>query len=700
MISMLPAPRWLELGRAFLSGAPDPNLLSAPWSGPNDLAFWLSRSAWSLRAVADWRRALGTDGPVCVWVPDFFCDQTLGGLREAGDTLVFYPVTDGRAPDWTACKELARSRRPDVFVLVHYFGLAGPAKAALEFSRRYGAALVEDCAHCLLPDAGIGRTGDFALFSPHKLLALPDGAVLVARPSAARFAGNDAARLGAALHAVISQLPGGRRGALGWLVRRLLMGWQPRILTRWRRGRQALLPLQGGGRPGLPWSSTVSELSLRLLAQALPQLEAEGGLRVEHAAQMKARLSAYPGLRCVAPVAGEGVPYWLGVQLKTENETLTLRERLLAAGLPAATWPDLPPEVLADPDRHATTLDLWRTTLYLPVHQRLDVVGWLEAAGFPRVPLPSTGVEVDWSPSEVEWADCFRRAPRSSLLQSRAYVRAKQRTGRCKSRFGLVRQAGRPVATIAVLDWGRLRRINRGPCWIEEGGSCGLVHPVFTMLRRQAGWRQGRLLLIAPNAPLQDGVLDDLCGAGLHRRRTACWHSSWLDLRRSEEELLAALDGKWRNQMAAARKAGLAVEVTRAPEALEWLVDRHEEMKAERGIDGPAAALLRALRTEVDGVDEELIVLRAGPAAAPVAGVLLARHGTSATYLVGWTSDEGRRGNASNLLLWESVKELQRTGCSWFDLCGLDERRTRGITAFKRGMGGEEYRLAGEYWAG
>ena len=41
--------------------------------------------------------------------------------------------------------------------------------------------MVEDAAHVLIPDMDIGSYGEFTFYSPHKLLAIPDGSVLIQR---------------------------------------------------------------------------------------------------------------------------------------------------------------------------------------------------------------------------------------------------------------------------------------------------------------------------------------------------------------------------------------------------------------------------------------------------------------------------------------------------------------------------------------
>ena len=82
--------------------------------------------------------------------------------------------------------------------------------------------------------------------------------------------------------------------------------------------------------------------------------------------------------------------------------------------------------------------------------------------------------------------------------------------------------------------------------------------------------------------------------------------------------------------------------------------------------------------------------------AAPLAGIVLIRHGASATYYAGWTSPEGRRLKAHNLLLWRGIGALREAGTDWLDLGGVDPA-VPGVARFKLGLGGEAFTLAGTY---
>ena len=90
------------------------------------------------------------------------------------------------------------------------------------------------------------------------------------------------------------------------------------------------------------------------------------------------------------------------------------------------------------------------------------------------------------------------------------------------------------------------------------------------------------------------------------------------------------------------------------------------------------------------------MVLTALAGSQPVAGILLIVHGSGATYHIAWTSPEGRRGHAHNLLLWRGILALRERGVAFLDLGGL-EAKAPGVAHFKLGLGGVIVELAGTY---
>lgn len=346
MISPVPLPGWSSL-LALAGRAPAPDAVAAPWRLSGDGAAWHSRSAWSLAALAG-RLAAELGRPAVFWLPDYFCDGSLGPLRRAGARIAFYPI----AEDFAArLSEPGDQPRPDAVVLVHFFGRPSDAEAARRFCDGLGAVLIEDAAHVLKPGPRVGRWGDWVLYSPHKLLAVPDGALLVARhpPAPVAPAG-----------AFPSPLP--------WLVKRLVRKLVP----------PALLPKGPGGparhrddpAPGsLAATPSMSPLALRLLSAA-PSLDAVAAERRRNAARLATALAALPGWSPAFSLADEDViPYRLVMRCQSPELAERRYQSFRRAGIPVESWPDLAPEVKADPGRHRAALALRATVICFPVHQ-------------------------------------------------------------------------------------------------------------------------------------------------------------------------------------------------------------------------------------------------------------------------------------------------------------------------------------------
>lgn len=355
MITTAPLPEWAHLGRA-LGAKPDASLAITPWLRPWDSGWLTARSSWSLAAlVKAVAQRLGL--PPRVLLPGWICNQSLWPLRQTGAELVFLPVfPDGRV-DWTAAEGLGTL---DMVVVVHTFGYAVEMNAARDFANRRGALLVEDAAHALMPGPGIGENGDAVIYSPHKLLAVPEGGVLVLRPRAEDWSDEIAAALGT---------PPVALNSTRWLLRRVAQRLIPDAL-------RPLLP-QGGqqeftGDPeteALPPPVMPSPLARRLLACA--DLTREAGRRRENAAALREVARTTADLRPLFH-SETAVPYRLVLRAASPAAAAQRYTALRQAHLPVETWPDLPPEVLTDSVHAAGAVALRRSVLLLPVHGALS----------------------------------------------------------------------------------------------------------------------------------------------------------------------------------------------------------------------------------------------------------------------------------------------------------------------------------------
>lgn len=289
-----------------------------------------------------------------------------------------------------------------------------------------------------------------------------------------------------------------------------------------------------------------------------------------------------------------------------------------------------------------------------------------------------------------QWHEYLSRTPKSNPFQAWDYGEATRAIDGLTPRRAVIHKGSAPVGLAQIfirksLGFFRYARIVRGPLFFKA------VFPeervaALSLIRQEYKLTNAGMLQALPELPDGPAARSLLQNAGFRQVQTG-YASAWLALDRVPTEQFSQ---GFRYEVRKARRLGLEVRATTDPRALLKRYDRH---RALAGFDAPPGDLLARLEEGstmtfeawADGGDE------------PIAGVIFLRHGSDATYQVGWTTDAGRRRSAHNLLCAEALEALRAERVKWVDLGGLDWTATPGIARFKSGMGGEPFQLVGTY---
>lgn len=706
-LTMAPLPQWGDLFSAVVNSAASDDVLAAPWCRPGEVAFWFARSAWSLAVVARWRQQLLGKQGVSVWIPDFFCNASLAPLRDMEAILIFYPVTEQMTPNLAACRELASHHSLDIFVLVHYFGQANSAEPIATFCEEHGAWLIEDAAHVLRPIPNVGEAGDCVLYSPHKHLSIPDGAVLVVRPNGpARLAEHGKAMgvLCEVRDAVLTTPGSSTRHAVIWLLKRILQRLGLRSCPSTAAFRAEAEPnVSGRAHPRM------SVMARRLLTRLVVCLDAVAELREQHAHAWCQVFSWANSGASITPQVALASPYLVGFSLTQESEAEALFDRLQRAGLPVTTWPDLPPEVLRNPGTHHAAIALRHNRYYLPVHQTLSQPQLL-GCGKSLLDVAT----LQWQAralSRDEWECYWQLCPMTNLLQSWQYGAAKEQTEGWKAqRFLITNEHDQSVAVVQVLTRvlpivGGIARLNRGPLLMagftaeeEVPLKLAALQVLLREARRQRWW----MLQAAPELPNSEFVCQCLQEMGLRLQTGGAWASGLINLSLNEEELHGRLNKRWKRALRKASDLGVFVE--------------NEKLTASRLCDVLSSYKNLQKTNEFVGISEKLIdklfqmqsedwcmnlfvakILNENDLFDDIGYRICIHHGRTALDFVVSTNEKGRQMEANSALYWHSILHAKRCGCDWFDIGGLSEATPKGIADFKQGLNALPYKLIGEW---
>ncbi len=291
----------------------------------------------------------------------------------------------------------------------------------------------------------------------------------------------------------------------------------------------------------------------------------------------------------------------------------------------------------------------------------------------------------------ANWDAVLAAGAHASLQQGWAYGDAAAGAGREVLRLLVRGVDGSPLALVQILRRRLVGRFGvgalmRGPYWLKppaDGDEAALIALLRAECPRTA-------ILWSPDDA--DGA-DRRAGAG---RVMTGQSTVWLDLTEDTEDLLRNLDGKWRNMLRRAERAGFGLKAARGGSSLDWLIDANEAHRRRVGYRGPSPDFLRMLAA-AQAPPGPLVLIATEQSGEPVAGVLMVRHGAAATYLAGCTSPRGRELRAHHRLLFEAMRRLADEGVRRLDLGGVETHDSPGIARFKLGTGGRLATLAGTY---
>jgi len=327
-----------------------------------------------------------------------------------------------------------------------------------------------------------------------------------------------------------------------------------------------------------------------------------------------------------------------------------------------------------------------------------------------------TWVRVD---ERSSWDEAVASMPEPHLLQSWSWGEHKRKYEWEPIRLSWIEEGTRTVAVAQVLKRQlRARGLRlkvlycpRGP--IFDWRRAELCHTVLQTLEALAKDEGALFLKIDPEGPEGErpaGSSPDRppeALSGLLRSRG--WEKSGeiqfpntfvLDLRRTEEEVLAGMKQKTRYNVRLAERRGVRIRegsledipllyrMYAATSLRDRFVIREEGYYRDAWGAFVTAGLAQPLVAEVGGE--------------PVAALIVYRFADRAWYLYGMSTERHRETMPNHLLQWEAIRWAKRHGCVSYDLWGAPERLEPedplwGVYRFKQGFGAEYRKTTGAW---
>ena len=704
--NLAPQPRIRDLVSTMYMEKPKEKDFSWPWASKADEIFWVSRSAWSLVILARWQMKVRKKSVLNIWIPDYFCNAALEPLRRTGSKLHFYRINPDFSMKSKEMDDLDDNQKPDIFLLVHYFGIRNACPKSLNFSKSCGALLVEDAAHALRPMPGIGDLGDCVLYSPHKHIPIPDGAALVVRHNGPSDLESDSGAL-TLLSAVHKEFllnnQSDHTNSIKWVLKRLVQkcGYKSRLLANETSDLASAAAL-GQIKP------VMSNFSKRLLTLLVSRIEAHVISRQEKTAYWRAVFPSAIAKQAFSSPIHSYAPYFAAFEFtNAPNKSWDIAD-LARKGLFAMTWPDLPPEVLKCQDQHKHAIDMKKNRFFLPVHSSLKLSEIRN--GVDRMSNENNNYEIKLA-CEADWASYTSPEYVNNLLQAWNYGTAKSEvSGWQVLRLIISDENGRAVAIIQAYEkkisvLGSLIRIPRGPTMLCSDqlsnyySNYNLVISELIKYSKKANWR---ILQCSFDMPESSMAQSQLSALGFFRLKGTPWGSGLIDLELSEIELRDKLNKRWKRILKKTVKNEIIIkQVEINDKVIDEITSAYELAQNDKEFNGIDSILIRELANHkshewgfniftASKENEDGVLVYLGFR-------VCIRHGNTTTDLLVDVNNVGRDLDASSALYWHAILYAKSCGCKWFDLGGLNDATPKGIAEFKRGLNAKQYSLIGNW---
>lgn len=323
--------------------------------------------------------------------------------------------------------------------------------------------------------------------------------------------------------------------------------------------------------------------------------------------------------------------------------------------------------------------------------------------------------EEPYSPADAEWDAFVADHPQGSLLQTTAWARLKNHFG-WRSRRVWLRRDGRLVAGAqllfrsAALGLLRVGYIPHGPLvdWQDEEQAAVLLNQIdLAAYEHGAGLlKMEPLLWQEEMGPAEWAALCARLGCLSNSDTIQPPRTLVIDLRPSEEEILAAMKQKTRYNVRLAEKKGITVREGTAADLPTF--NQMMQITSQRDHFGVHSPTYYRLAYELFAPRQAALLI-AEYEGRPLASLMAFACGRRAAYLYGASSNEDRERMPTYAAQWAAIQWARRKGCTEYDLWGVPDLPEAeleanfndrpdglwGVYRFKRGFGGRLQRTVG-----
>ena len=291
----------------------------------------------------------------------------------------------------------------------------------------------------------------------------------------------------------------------------------------------------------------------------------------------------------------------------------------------------------------------------------------------------------------MNWASVVKKFPEANFLQSPAYAKMNEILG-AKTITEDFEGKGHALMIVRKAKRGRYLEIPCGPLidWTDKA----LIREMLDKIQAIARAEKCGFIRIRPQLPATADNLNLLKSHGFKKSpmHLAAEHTVMIDLKKSEDELLANMRRQTRYEVRRADKLGLKVKKANTEAVFHEFHQTQVATAKRQNFIPPDAKTLLAER-EAFGKNAEIYIATTAEDEVVAYGLII-KDGVEGDYYEAASTDLNRKLPGAYALLWQAMKDLKKDDYERFNLWGIapanqPHHRYAKVTTFKTGFGGE-----------
>jgi len=235
-----------------------------------------------------------------------------------------------------------------------------------EIAKENKAWLIEDSAHCLEP-ISVDHCSDFVMYSPHKLLPIPDGSVLIVRDDGPNSISNEVSNNLFKIHNSLNKkIIKTNLRSYKWLFKRVFQK-----LGAYRASHSSFDNENSPSKLKQFNKPAMSFLANQLLKNSV-DIKSELSIRKSNYNEWKNLLNTNNLNYTIEFSSIDYVPYLAEARVLEKKQAQKIYTTFQKANIPVTTWPDLPPQVLNEPLKHKVAIEMRFNRIFFPVHTSVN----------------------------------------------------------------------------------------------------------------------------------------------------------------------------------------------------------------------------------------------------------------------------------------------------------------------------------------